>query len=152
MVTRELCGAAGGGGASDCHGGSRVNDDLIVLGTITLPGVGRSAGYLRSFARDMLGPDHPRLDDIKVCLTEKFSNSIMHTASGRGGWVSITLAAGRGVVRTEVTDDGAGGARPLVPGEDTLGEHGRGLRLLDSLAVRWGFVEDGQRTTVWAEF
>jgi anti-sigma regulatory factor (Ser/Thr protein kinase) len=131
-----------------------VNEELVVLGTITLPGVGSSAGHLRLFARDLLGLDHPRLDDIGLCLTEKFSNAIQHTASGSGGGrVTVTLAAGRGVVRTEVTDEGGGGRRPALPAPgDHLPEHGRGLLLLNALSERWGYEPAGPGTTVWADF
>jgi hypothetical protein len=30
-------------------------------------------------------------------------------------------------------------------------EGGRGLFLVDSLAARWGFERDGDRTTIWFE-
>ncbi|WP_433323450.1 ATP-binding protein [Spirillospora sp. CA-294931] len=134
--------------------GGPVNAEFTVLGTITLPGVGRSARYLRGFARDMIGADHPRLGDIGLCLTEKFANATVHTASGKGGLVTVSVCAARGVVRTEVTDDGAGGARPtlFVPPGEPFSEHGRGLLLLGALSDRWGYLEDGLRTTVWAEF
>ncbi|MFC6936841.1 ATP-binding protein [Actinomadura yumaensis] len=114
--------------------------------------MGKSAGYLRVFARDILGADHPRLDDIGLCLTEKFTNATLHTASGKGGWVTVTVRTGRGVVRTEVTDDGADGRRPCTRPGNGFSEHGRGLMLIDALAERWGYDEAGPRTTVWAEF
>jgi hypothetical protein len=37
--------------------------------------------------------------------------------------------------------------RPLSPSASY-----RGLRIVDALALRWGFCADGGRTTVWAEF
>ncbi|MDL4776560.1 MULTISPECIES: ATP-binding protein [Thermomonosporaceae] len=129
-------------------------NELSVLGSITLPGKGRSARYLRVFARDILGPAHPRLDDIGLCLTEKFTNATLHTASGQGGWVTVRVRGVHGLVRTEVTDDGADGRRPRSrpPEPDAFCERGRGLLLLSALADRWGFDEAGARTVVWAEF
>jgi anti-sigma regulatory factor (Ser/Thr protein kinase) len=129
-----------------------VTDGLVVIGTITLPGASRSVRHLRQFAGDLLGADHPRLDDIQLCLTEKFGNAIRHSRSGEGGWVTITLAAGSGVVRTEVTDDGGQGRPDMTRALDPLTENGRGLMLLAALSERWGYDEDAGGTTVWAEF
>ncbi|WP_433154152.1 ATP-binding protein [Actinomadura nitritigenes] len=50
-----------------------------------------------------------------------------------------------------MTDDGAGGARPVVRSEPD-GESGRGLHIVAALAKAWGHRPDGPGTTVWAEF
>lgn len=122
-----------------------------VIGEITLPGIERSAGRARRHARDVLGPGHPSLDDLEVCVSEMVSNAVRHTASGDGGKVRVCFVDEGGVVRVEVTDDGAQGARPHLQ-DDLLADSGRGLRLIDGLARRWGFHAGGVRTTVWAEF
>jgi anti-sigma regulatory factor (Ser/Thr protein kinase) len=124
---------------------------LVVLGLITLPGVDRSVGRGRAFLREILGPDHPALSDLLVCVSELITNAHRHTDSGRGGRITLMLAASAGIVRAEVTDDGAGGARPRIRAEDG-GERGRGMRIVEALSACWGFEEDGVRTTVWAEF
>ncbi|WP_174567430.1 ATP-binding protein [Actinomadura kijaniata] len=135
-------GAAGGGG----DGVTRV------LGTITLPGVRPSVGSVRRFLRDLLPEDHPLRDDLVAVGSETVSNAITHTASGReGGEVTVVLAAERGRYRLEVADDGAGGIRPHVKA-DSLAENGRGMRIVEALASRWGYREDGERTVVWVEF
>jgi anti-sigma regulatory factor (Ser/Thr protein kinase) len=128
---------------------------MVLLGRITLPGVARSAGRGRAFLRETLDTDHPALPDLEVCVSELITNARCHTDSGRGGRIVVTLSAGAGVVRVEVTDDGADGARPRIRAEDDgedCGEHGRGMRIVEALSARWGFEEDGARTTVWAEF
>jgi anti-sigma regulatory factor (Ser/Thr protein kinase) len=129
-----------------------VNGELVLLGTITVPGNADSSRRVRTFAEETLGTDHRLLGDIGLCLTEKFGNAVRHTASGKGGTVTVRLLAGGGVVRSEVTDDGAGGARPKSPEGAALLESGRGLFLLAALSRRWGYDEDGARTTVWAEY
>jgi two-component sensor histidine kinase len=92
------------------------------------------------------------LDDLVMVGSETVCNAIAHTASGRvGGKVTVTLAAGCGVYRLEVADEGAGGARPC-PRSESGDESGRGLRIVSELSLRWGFREDGDRTIVWAEF
>ncbi|MGI8336168.1 ATP-binding protein [Actinomadura scrupuli] len=122
-----------------------------VLGSITLPGVTRSAACARRFTRDVLGPEHPSLHDVRTCVSEGVTNAVLHTASGRGGTVTVTFRAAGGMIVTEVTDDGAGGARPYVRDEPSA-VHGRGLRIIDALTLAWGFRADGDRTTVWMRF
>ncbi|MEU9019951.1 ATP-binding protein [Actinomadura sp. NPDC048394] len=124
---------------------------LVVVGALTLPGVRRSVGHAQRFLRDMLSPDHPGLDDLVTVVSELVCNAVTHTASGDGGWVTVSLLAGDGFLRLEVADDGAGGGCPQVRAE-TGAESGRGLRIVDALACAWGFRPDGPGTVVWAEF
>lgn len=136
-------------------GGDGGNRQMVgepaILGSITLPGVTRSVAGARRFARDVLGPDHPSLYEVQTCVSEAFTNGVLHTASGRGGKVTVTFGAGGDVLVAEVTDDGAGGARPQVR-DDPLAVHGRGLRIIDALTLAWGVRPDGDRTTVWMRF
>ncbi|GAA4242655.1 hypothetical protein GCM10022254_76450 [Actinomadura meridiana] len=127
-----------------------MSGGLLVLGALTLPGVRRSVGYARQFLRDMVSQDHPRLDDLVTVVSEIVCNAIVHSDSGGGGVVTVSLLAGGGVYRLEVADDGGRG-RPRVKAEDG-GESGRGLRVVEALADGWGFRTDGNHTVVWAEF
>jgi anti-sigma regulatory factor (Ser/Thr protein kinase) len=125
-------------------------DGMTVLGEITLPGVEQSAADARRFLRSLLW-GHPALDDLLVSACELLNNGLRHTRSGRGGGqIVVKLAFAPDVIRVEVTDDGAGGARPRLRRPD--GEGGRGLHIVDALAERWGYIPNGDRTTVWAEF
>lgn len=127
-------------------------DEAVVLGTITLPGVHKSVGHARTFLRDLLPPAHPVLDDLVTVASEAVTNAITHTSSGSpGGRVSVTLAEGHRTLILEVADDGAAGSRPYLREEDGT-ESGRGMRIIDALAQRWGLREDSTRTTIWAEF
>ena len=122
-----------------------------VIAALTLPGVEQSARYARMFARDVLGEGHPSLDDVRTCVNEAFVNGVEHTASGRGGRVTVLFSVDGEDVVAEVTDDGASGERPVMR-DDPLAEDGRGLRIIDALALAWGVRTDGQRTTVWMRF
>lgn len=119
-------------------GGAVLSGDPVVLGTLTLPGVPRSVGYARRFLRDLLPPGHPVLDDLMTVGSETVSNAIAHTASGEGGWVTVSLLGGAGFCTLEVGDDGAGGGRPHVEAESG-DENGRGLRIVEALTESWGF-------------
>jgi anti-sigma regulatory factor (Ser/Thr protein kinase) len=129
---------------------------MALLAELTLPGVRWSAVYARRFLRDTLVPDHlgpgdEVLHDMVLVVDELVGNGIRHTASGCGGKITIMLRAGPGLLRAEVGDDGASGARPVLR-EDPEGESGRGLHIVDALVLRWGYRPDGVRTTVWADF
>lgn len=154
------------------RGGGAVGEarDCAVLGEITLPGTRRAVGYARSFVRDLVlaahadaqaaggrsadgrGAGDTVVDDLVTVVSETVANAITHTASGlEGGRVTVVLTAGEGGYRLEVGDDGAAGRRPHV--KDEVGaETGRGMRIVEALASRWGFRADGPRTVVWAEF
>ncbi|GAA4622386.1 hypothetical protein GCM10023196_014370 [Actinoallomurus vinaceus] len=129
-----------------------MTEEAVVLGEITLPGMRSSVAHARAFLRELLPCDHPALDDLVTVGSETVCNAVTHTASGQAaGRVTVVLLARGGAYRLEVTDDGAGGSRPRLEAEDG-GESGRGMRIVDALARRWGYREDGARTVVWAEF
>ncbi|MFC4909202.1 ATP-binding protein [Actinomadura gamaensis] len=132
-----------------------MNTQMTVLASLTLPGHPRSVRHARRFLRDTLVPAHATdggevLDDLTLVVDEFAGNAIRHTASGRGGQVTIALLLGSGAVRVEVTDDGADGRRPEVR-DAPEDESGRGLHIVQALAAAWGHRADGHRTTVWAD-
>ncbi|MBO2452816.1 ATP-binding protein [Actinomadura barringtoniae] len=126
------------------------DSERAVIASLTLPGHERSAAHIGRFVRDTLGADHPAVDDVNTCVNEAFTNGVAHTASGRGGKITVTLAAAPGVLLAEVTDDGANGDRPHLrrPGV----ESGRGMHLINALTGGWGLHADGDRTTIWMRF
>lgn len=133
-----------------------MSGELSLIATVTLPGVEQSVRYARRFLVDMLVPGHLApgdevLYDMELVVDEVVGNCIRHTESGNGGKVTIALLKGRGVIRPEVTDDGASGERPHLTA-DPDGESGRGLHIVNALTACWGYRESGVRTTVWAEF
>ncbi|GAA2101690.1 ATP-binding protein [Actinomadura alba] len=125
--------------------------ETVVIGAITLPGLGRSVAHARSFTRDVLGAGHPSLGDVQMCVSEAFTNGVVHTASGRGGKITVVFVAADDMVIAEVTDDGAGGALPRLR-DDLMGVSGRGMRIINALALGWGVRPEGGRTTVWMRF
>ncbi|MFE9099169.1 ATP-binding protein [Actinomadura geliboluensis] len=109
----------------------REAGELRLLAVLTLPGVERSVRHARLLLRDTLAPDHiapgdALPGDMALVLDEFACNGIRHTASGRGGKIHISLQAGAGALRAEVSDEGAGGARPVLR-DAADGESGRGL-------------------------
>ncbi|TDC74477.1 ATP-binding protein [Actinomadura sp. 7K507] len=122
-----------------------------VIAALTLPGAEQSARHARVFARDVLGEGHPSLPDVQTCVNEAFTNAVEHTASGRDGRITVLFSLDGEDIVAEVADDGASGVRPVMR-DDPLAEDGRGLRIIDALALVWGIRADGHRTTVWMRF
>jgi anti-sigma regulatory factor (Ser/Thr protein kinase) len=123
---------------------------MTVIGSLTLPGVERSVAYARRFVGDMLGQDHPRFDDARVVAGELVTNSITHSRSGQGGFVTVALdgASGR-AIQIRVIDGGSDTAKPCVR-DDPYAENGRGLLIVQSLADEWGVQAGTDATTIWA--
>ncbi|MEU8270576.1 ATP-binding protein [Sphaerisporangium sp. NPDC049002] len=72
------------------------------------------------------------MDDVVLMVSELVSNAIAHGAPP----VRLSLRAGDGALRGEVTDNGAGLPRRLDLG--TNSDHGRGLMIVEALADQWG--------------
>ncbi|MEN8654336.1 ATP-binding protein [Streptomyces sp. 21So2-11] len=81
-------------------------------------------------------------DDVTLALTELINNAFEH---GHGPEVKFRLYRTLKHVRIEVQDGSP--KRPLVRQSGSLGEDGRGLLLVVSIADTWGVSEDG--TCTW---
>ena len=126
--------------------------EVEVLGQLKVPGVEQSVRKVRRFVRDTLCPGYPVVDDVQTCASEAVTNAIMHTTSGETcGVVTVTLLKDGPEVVLEVTDDGAGGARPGFR-DDPEGIHGRGMLIITALALKWTVRTEGDRTTVSMRF
>ncbi|MEV4186823.1 ATP-binding protein [Streptosporangium canum] len=119
--------------------------------TVTLRGVPESVSTARHRVRELLGEGHPASDDVVLLVSEVVTNSVVHSGSGGGGRVAMTVAVSSGAVLVEVSDAGSGLSAPHVRNEPDA-ESGRGMFLVDLLADRWGIRDDdGGPRTVWFE-
>lgn len=89
------------------------------------------------------GVDEDTADDAALCLSELVTNALIHTKSG----CEVRVTLDHGVLTTAVRDGGSGGLADVD--DDPLGVHGRGLKLVDALADRWGSRLDSVGATVW---
>jgi len=109
--------------------------------TVTLKGVPESVSVARSRVRELLGEGHPASDDVVLLVSEVVTNSVLHSGSGGGGVVAMTVAVGSAAVLVEVCDAGSGASVPHVRNEPEA-ESGRGMFLVDLLADDWGVQDD----------
>lgn len=112
---------------------------------------GRARARLRArLAEWQVGPDPA--DTAELLLSELVTNAVRHARAPHGRDIGVRLARYDYVVRVEVSD--AGPAVTLAPraaGESD--ERGRGLAIVEALAVRWGQCPraHGIGKVVWAE-
>ena len=86
--------------------------------------------------------------DIALVVAELFGNALLHGPAG--GRVLVGYCLWREGARLVVCDSGGPGAPCLVHGGE-LAEGGRGLRIVDSLAVRWGSFRLAGARAVWCD-
>jgi anti-sigma regulatory factor (Ser/Thr protein kinase) len=99
----------------------------------------------RRFAEAVLGPQHLRLDDVLVIVSELASNAVRHAHSG----FRLSVAEDDHQVRVEVVDGGPGWPEPVEVTMPSSG--GMGLHLVEALSDRWGAMERPGGKVVWAE-
>ncbi|MGC5565057.1 ATP-binding protein [Streptomyces sp. FR-108] len=119
----------------------------------------RGAQLARRLAvRHMEDWGHPPASDascaVALVVGELAANAVQHgRVPGRGFSLRLTLDAAAGLVRIEVADATSVKRPPTVPpASHPESESGRGLLLVDALAVRWGSApRHPVGKTVWAE-
>jgi anti-sigma regulatory factor (Ser/Thr protein kinase) len=84
------------------------------------------------------------VDDVLVVVSELVTNAVNAAASN----IVVGLDVHHAHLQLSVFDDAAGGPRPQTPHVDD--EHGRGLQMVDSFALRWGVDDDRAGKQVWA--
>ena len=90
--------------------------------------------------------DLERLSELGALLTsELVTNAILHAHSA----VELSLSLATDRVRIEVRDDGDG--EPARRESVLEATSGRGLTLVDMLAIDWGVVGHGLGKSVWFE-
>ncbi|GAA3017342.1 hypothetical protein JCM13580A_39200 [Streptomyces drozdowiczii] len=88
-------------------------------------------------------------DDLVLCVSELLANVITHVGERTPVSLRVT-ATPSGRVRVALSDP-ASAVWPVLRESGPDGTSGRGLLLVDSLALRWGVEQAPYRKTVWCE-
>lgn len=112
--------------------------------TIRLLAVPEAVRLARHAVREHLGQE----TDAELCVSELLTNVITHLGEGTPVTLRITGRATR--TRVELTDPDAHGC-PVQRQAAVSDESGRGLALLDAVALRWGVSKESGGKTVWCE-
>ncbi|MER5972139.1 ATP-binding protein [Streptomyces sp. NPDC002055] len=87
-------------------------------------------------------------DSAQLCVSELVANVVTHV--GIGTPATLALSVEGSTLRVEVADpDGRGLPVLLAAGPDA--ESGRGMRMVDAVAVRWGVAPTASGKTTWCE-
>ncbi|WP_067017944.1 ATP-binding protein [Streptomyces dysideae] len=113
---------------------------------LELPALPKAVPEARHAVREHLGIPCP---DVQLCVSELLTNVITHLGEGTPVTLRLTRTPA-GAVRLEVTDPDVHAWLVLrhPSGDD---ETGRGLLLLDALALRWGVEQASGGKTIWCE-
>ena len=119
--------------------------------SMTFAGRADQVREARAFVFRLLGPSHPRADVAVLLASEMVTNCVLHGGSSAPGEaVTVTVVVGDAGVRVEVAGRKADGV-PVLRRPDDEAEGSRGLRLVEELAVRWGYERGGGMATTWFE-
>lgn len=113
--------------------------------TRTFPHETQSVPAARRFATSVLsdaGPD--TLEAIELMVSELATNCIRHTDSG----FDLTITRSGQDIRVEASD--RAGGTPTMGSPAPTDPSGRGLKIIDMLAARWGVRPNSPKgKTVW---
>lgn len=103
---------------------------------------------VRRFVSDSLLPGHDRnlVLDCVLVASELATNAILHSGSAP---FRVTLSRSSTAVRIAVEDTTVAPPSPMSATAND--EHGRGVRIIGTLADRWGMQARAQGKVVWAE-
>jgi anti-sigma regulatory factor (Ser/Thr protein kinase) len=105
----------------------------------------------RRFVTEAFGRGSELRETARLLVSETVTSSLDQARYGLGdGTFEIAYAVVDGRLRVEVSDDG-GPARLRRRIHDVHAQSGRGLRLVQTLASRWGVREDTSGRTIWFE-
>jgi anti-sigma regulatory factor (Ser/Thr protein kinase) len=113
--------------------------------TREFPPTSVAVGAARRFVLDTLGPDRAERPVVALLVSELATNAVRHARTSFVVAVSVDDK-----VHAEISD-----RSPLPPrlaaAPDPLHPGGRGLVLVDELAVAWGYQLTAEGKTVWFE-
>ena len=129
-----------------CNGSTHARPARAMSWAMELPGTRQAVSVARQWAKQIVeGSAH--LDTVELIVSELVTNAVIHSASGDDGRVRIRLEVAGDGVRISVIDEGPA-ATPGVRGDADDG--GRGLLIVDALAVDCGVVVTGYARRTWA--
>jgi len=131
----------------------RGNPAVAALAEAWFLGQASAVPQARRFVAGVLGEDFPVLDEVLLLVDEVAANAVRHSASGDGGEFEVSVWLNEGAVRVEIGDQG-GESEPRLGGANLPADAltgGRGLRIVDALAAKWGHAGDELGRVVWFE-
>lgn len=116
------------------------------MAAVSLPVDAGSAGAARRLLRMALDGHQPAAtEDAVLMISELVTNAVRHTRA----LLLVLITVHGHMLRVDVSDDNP--ALPVAPSPEHYATNGRGLRIVDTLADRWGITPTADGKTVWFE-
>lgn len=119
------------------------------MSELRLPPAADSVPQARRFVRQQLRGSECDVDTVVLLVSEVVTNAVLHARSD----IRLSLEVRGDTARVEVADSSP--APPRLHRFHLESATGRGLRLLDTLAMGWGIepasTDDGHGKVVWFE-
>ncbi len=126
-----------------------MNENAVLA--LVLPGRPEAAGAarraLRSLNRSLNLVTQERLVDAELSLSELVSNAFQHGIGGNAP-IGLTVQTSETTMHVEVRNDGAG-SLPDGHLKEAAARGGFGLKIVGTLARRWGVRTEADHTVVW---
>lgn len=121
-----------------------------LLGSLDIPGTATAPSLARDYVREVLDPAHHPIEEAALLVSELVTNAVVHTASGRGGKVNVSVTeCPDGAIRVEVADEGGPTEPSPVALTDEMSTNGRGLFLVEHIATDWDHRRGPSGTVTW---
>jgi serine/threonine-protein kinase RsbW len=91
-----------------------------------------------------------RMEDARIVVSELVANALRHAQPLEDHTIAVGWTVKPDAIRVSVTDGGST-STPATRKPGELATGGRGLKVVQTLADRWGVETGGSGTTVWAE-
>jgi anti-sigma regulatory factor (Ser/Thr protein kinase) len=115
----------------------------------TFPASKEQVAHARRLTRETL-PDHPQCDLAVLLVSELTTNVVLHSGEAKSFTLVITETES-GDLWVAVSDDGGGDGVPRLRAGGPTDLDGRGLRIVDQTATRWGITRARGQSAVWFE-
>jgi anti-sigma regulatory factor (Ser/Thr protein kinase) len=104
----------------------------------------------RAIVADLRAREVPAqvVDEAEIAVSELLGNAVRHASPLGDGKVRVHWQVRAGVVELDVMD-GGGPSEPKPVHAGAYSSHGRGLRIVRSLAHEWGVLDEDRGRTVW---
>ena len=121
-------------------------------GTLRVPFAASSVAVWRQKLRAWLadaGSSTEVIDDARIVISELVANSVRHAQPLPGGDILVTWRIAKEGLQFSVSDGGSG-TRPRKVHAASSALAGRGMAIVESLAVTWWSDQSRSRSTVHA--
>jgi anti-sigma regulatory factor (Ser/Thr protein kinase) len=126
-----------------------LKEGVVADGQLMLEARPEAGSIARQALMDLI-PDYPRLDEVKLALTELINNAVLHAGLAPGQRVAVEMETIPGGFRFTVRHQGQPFSAVAHPPSPAVGTS-RGLAIVGRIADRWGVDSGDGEVRSWFE-